>query len=92
MKKTSEKPRAKDPFNTEPQSAKLFMNGRSQAVRLPKEFRFEGDEVYIYREGDRIVLSSKRNSWKSFFEDKSKPSSDFMDKREDSPPQEREIF
>jgi antitoxin VapB len=40
-------------------TAKLFMNGRSQAVRLPKEFRFEGvDEVYIEREGDRVVLSA----------------------------------
>lgn len=39
--------------------AKLFMNGRSQAVRLPKEFRFEGmTEVYIEREGDRVVLSA----------------------------------
>lgn len=37
-------------------TAKLFMNGRSQAVRLPKEFRFEGSEVSIRREGNRIVL------------------------------------
>jgi antitoxin VapB len=37
-------------------TAKLFQNGRSQAVRLPKEFRFEGDEVRIRREGDRVVL------------------------------------
>jgi antitoxin VapB len=37
-------------------TAKLFRNGRSQAVRLPKEFRFEGDEVRIRREGQRVVL------------------------------------
>lgn len=40
------------------QTAKLFQNGRSQAVRLPKEFRFEGvSEVRIEREGDRVILS-----------------------------------
>lgn len=38
------------------QTAKLFMNGRSQAVRLPQEFRFEGEEVRIHREGNRVIL------------------------------------
>lgn len=43
------------------QTAKLFQNGRSQAVRLPKAFRFEGlTEVYIERDGDRIILSPTR--------------------------------
>lgn len=37
-------------------TAKLFMNGRSQAVRLPKEFRFEGSQVSIRRDGNKIVL------------------------------------
>ena len=42
-------------------TAKLFLNGRSQAVRLPKSFRFEGlTEVYIERDGDRIILSPAR--------------------------------
>jgi antitoxin VapB len=48
-----------------PQTAKLFMNGRSQAVRLPQEFRFEGKEVFIRRDpetGD-VVLSQKEKSW-----------------------------
>lgn len=53
------------------QTAKLFKNGRSQAVRLPKEFRFEGEEVYIRREGSSIVLSPKAspddNPWKELF-------------------------
>jgi hypothetical protein len=45
-------------------TAKLFRNGRSQAVRLPKEFRFEGKEVSIRREGDSVVLEPlKRRSW-----------------------------
>lgn len=39
--------------------AKLFMHGRSQAVRLPKEFRFEGSEVFVRRQGDEVVLSSR---------------------------------
>jgi antitoxin VapB len=39
--------------------AKLFAHGRSQAVRLPKEFRFEGTEVYVRRMGDDVVLSSR---------------------------------
>ena len=39
--------------------AKLFMHGRSQAVRLPKEFRFEGTEVYVRRQGDELVLSAR---------------------------------
>ncbi|WP_293855165.1 AbrB/MazE/SpoVT family DNA-binding domain-containing protein [uncultured Alsobacter sp.] len=39
-----------------PATAKLFMHGRSQAVRLPKEFRFEGTEVFVWRDGGRVVL------------------------------------
>ena len=46
---------------TEPSQprAKLFLHGRSQAVRLPKEFRFGGTEVYVRRQGDDVVLSSR---------------------------------
>lgn len=46
--------------------AKLFTTGRSQAVRLPKEFRFEGDEVFIKRVGDAVVLLP-RNGWGTLF-------------------------
>ena len=47
-------------MNDDPQpTAKLFMHGRSQAVRLPKEFRFSGTEVYVRRQGDEVVLSSR---------------------------------
>lgn len=42
------------------QKAKLFWNGRSQAVRLPKEFRFDADEVLIRREGDAVILELPR--------------------------------
>lgn len=50
------------------QTAKIFANGRSQAVRLPAEFRFEGKEVYIRRDqatGD-VILSQKRQNWDEF--------------------------
>jgi antitoxin VapB len=46
----------------EPKStAKLFMHGRSQAVRLPKEFRFEGKEVRVRRDGDKVILEPLQN-------------------------------
>jgi antitoxin VapB len=44
-------------------TAKLFKNGQSQAVRLPKEFRMTGDEVYIKKQGEAIILLPKENSW-----------------------------
>ena len=47
--------------------AKLFMNGRSQAVRLPLEFRFEAAEVRIYREGHRVILEPITDDWGDAF-------------------------
>ena len=44
--------------------ARLFMNNRSQAVRLPKEFEFSVSEVYVHREGEKIVLSPRPSSWR----------------------------
>jgi antitoxin VapB len=73
-------------------NAKLFMNGRSQAVRLPQEFRFEGKEVYIQREGNKVILSPKSSSWQDFFEQTPLPSEDFMEERVDVIPQKREEF
>ena len=50
-------------------TASLFINGKNQAVRLPKEFEFEGvTEVEISKEGESIVLTPKRKSWLSFSE------------------------
>ena len=48
-------------------TAKLFKNGQSQAVRLPKEFRMIGDEVYIKKLGEAIILLPKENSWAPLF-------------------------
>lgn len=74
----------------QPKIAKLFMNGRSQAVRLPKEFRFAGSEVLISKEGQNIILSPRPPSWDAFFKETPLPSEDFMETREDLPPQSRE--
>ena len=49
-------------------TAKLFKNGHSQAVRLPKEFRMAGTEVYIKKQGEAIVLLPKEKSWKPLFD------------------------
>jgi antitoxin VapB len=77
-------------------TAKLFITGRSQAVRLPREFRFEGSEVFIRRDpqtGD-VVLSPKPASWEEFFElaNRTKLPADFMAEREDLPAGERDLF
>ncbi len=49
-------------------TAKVFMSGRSQAVRLPKEYRFEGNEVLIKRVGDAVVLLPRTRSWDTLFQ------------------------
>ncbi|PIP41843.1 MAG: AbrB/MazE/SpoVT family DNA-binding domain-containing protein [Desulfobacterales bacterium CG23_combo_of_CG06-09_8_20_14_all_51_8] len=49
-------------------TAKLFKNGQSQAVRLPKEFRMEGTEVYIKKQGSAIILLPKERSWEPLFD------------------------
>ena len=76
-----------------PQVAKLFQNGRSQAVRLPAEFRFEQKEVYIRRDplsGD-VVLSRRPGGWEDFFELVARLDipKDFMADRCDEQPQIR---
>ena len=63
-------------------TAKLFKNGESQAVRLPKEFRFAGDEVYIKRVGDAVVLLPKARSWQALIGSLAKFPPDFMAERQ----------
>ncbi len=48
------------------ETAKLFANGQSQAVRLPKEYRFSGNEVYIQKVGNAIMLFPKEHAWETF--------------------------
>ncbi len=62
-------------------TAKLFKNGESQAVRLPKEFRFAGTEVLIQRVGDAVVLLPKSRSWKTLTDSLARFPADFMDER-----------
>ena len=72
-------------------TAKLFENGRSQAVRLPKECRFSGDEVVINKIGDIVMLMPKDNKWSGFLNSFDMFSDDFMeDGREQPIKQERE--
>ncbi len=75
-----------------PQTAKLFNTGRSQAVRLPKAFRFEGKEVFIRKEGGCVILSEKPESWDDFFNSPEQVTTDFMEERIDLPSQKRELF
>lgn len=63
-------------------TAKLFKNGESQAVRLPKEFRFGGDEVYIKRVGSAVVLLPKARTWDTLLASLAKFPTDFMPERE----------
>lgn len=59
-------------------TAKLFQNGQSQAVRLPKDFRFDGDEVIIKRCGNAVVLLPSNHSWDVLAESLDKFTADFM--------------
>jgi antitoxin VapB len=84
---------------TETKVAKLFKNGSSQAVRLPAEFRFEGNEVYVTRDeitGD-VILSHRPGAkvWRDFFEMMRSIDvpDDFMaDRPMNQPPRERDLF
>ncbi len=74
------------------QIAKIFMNGRSQAVRLPKECRFDTDEVYITKQGENIIISAKKPTWDEFFDSKSAFDDDFLLDRNDEQSQERDFY
>jgi antitoxin VapB len=71
-------------------TAKLFENGKSQAVRLPKEYRFHGDKVYIKKLGNAVVLIPEQDSWQSLVESVAHFSDDFMAERGQPAVQDRE--
>ena len=74
-------------------TAKVFENGRSQAVRLPKECRFNTDEVAVNRIGDIVLLMPKTNKWTSFMQAIDMFSDDFMqDGRDGSLEQDQEAL
>lgn len=72
------------------ETAKLFQNGKSQAVRLPKEFRFSSDKVYIKRVGNAVVLLPYQSPWSSLLESLEQFSDDFMKIRSQPPLEQRE--
>ena len=74
-------------------TAKIFINGSSQAVRLPKECRFDTDDVYVRKLDDIVILLPKKNPWASLIKSLDHFSPDFMNNRDQpSVSQEREKF
>jgi antitoxin VapB len=67
-------------------TAKVFRSGNSQAVRIPKDFQLEGDEVEILKKGHSLVLRPKRKSWAALVASLRKFTDDFMDKGRQQPP------
>ncbi|MDA8335113.1 MAG: type II toxin-antitoxin system VapB family antitoxin [Peptococcaceae bacterium] len=70
-------------------TARLFKNGNCQAVRLPREFRFEGDEVLIRRMGKAVVLLPKEDPWDTLVSSLDMFSDDYMDDRQQPKQQDR---
>jgi len=70
--------------------AKIFQSGRSQAVRLPKEFRFNGSEVFVKRVGNAVVLLPMDDAWDSLAQSLDLFSDDFMVERDQPAEQQRE--
>ncbi len=73
-------------------TAKIFQNGQSQALRLPKEFRFDGDEVYIKKMGRMTLLFPKDDPWSLMVGSLEQFSEDFMFDRNQPDQQKREDF
>ena len=70
--------------------AKLFKNGRSQAVRLPKDYRFDDSEVFVNKIGDFVVLIPKESKWNSLEKSLNNFSDDFMNNRNQPEIQKRD--
>ena len=78
MPRSTQKTKADTPPASESRKiARVFMNGRSQAVRLPKEFRFDTDRVAIWREGRQVILSPMFKDWDDYFRNSTPLSDDF---------------
>lgn len=71
-------------------TAKLFKNGRSQAVRLPKEYRFRGDQVFVRKLGNGVLLMPAEGAWDSLEESTLLFSDDFLSERDQGTPERRE--
>ena len=73
------------------ETAKLFQNGQSQAIRLPKAYRFAGQKVFIKKIGNAVVLIPEQHSWQTLFDSLDGFSADFMDERSQPALDDREI-
>jgi len=72
-------------------TAKLFQNGRSQAVRLPKEYNFKGNDVFIQKVGEAVILFPKDRAWETFMHGLNGFTDDFLTNGREQPEmQERE--
>jgi len=71
-------------------TARVFKNNRNQAVRLPKDFEFKTNEVFIRKEGSDVILSPKPTDWSAYLASGPIASDTFMEGIEDLPVQERE--
>ena len=75
------------------ETAKVFKSGRSQAVRLPKKFRFDADEVVVQKLGDAVILVPEESLWKVFTEGLNGFTDDYLqDGRDQGEEQERDVF
>jgi antitoxin VapB len=74
------------------QTAKIFINGRSQAVRLPKDFRFAENDVFINKIGKMVVLLPKNDPWSSLVNSLDQFTDDFMENREQPDQNPRDNF
>ena len=70
--------------------AHVYQDGQYQTIRLPKEFRFKGENVYIKKVGNIVVLIPNENPWQSLFESLDQFTDDYMEEREQPPEQKRE--
>ncbi|MGC9452580.1 MAG: antitoxin [Oceanipulchritudo sp.] len=71
-------------------TAKLFKNGRSQAVRLPKAYRFAGTQVYVRKVGKGVLLLPEEGTWDSLIAGAAGFTGDFLDERDQGKAEERE--
>jgi antitoxin VapB len=72
-------------------TAKVFQSGRSQALRIPKDYRFSCDEVFVERDGERLILTPRPRTWRDYFA-RARFTEDYPERIEDAPPQRRQEF
>lgn len=76
--------------SAEVRTARLFRNGHNQAVRLPRDYETDAEEVFIRRDGNKLIITPKPRSWEAYFENARRLTDDFPDALEDLPLQTRE--